>query len=65
METLSGILERIVYENPDTGFTVGRLSVRGNPELVTIVGNLVSVNAGESLLLNGEWVINPKYGPQL
>lgn len=64
METLSGILERIVYENPDTGFTVGRLSVRGNPELVTIVGNLVSVNAGESLLLNGEWVINPKYGPQ-
>lgn len=64
METLNGILERIVYENPDTGYTVGRLSARGYPELVTIVGNLVSVNAGESLLLNGEWVINPKYGPQ-
>ncbi len=64
METLNGILERIVYENPDTGYTVGRLSARGYPELVTVVGNLVSVNAGESLLLNGEWVINPKYGPQ-
>ncbi|MYF98081.1 ATP-dependent RecD-like DNA helicase [Candidatus Poribacteria bacterium] len=64
METLNGILERIVYENLDTGYTVGRLSARGHPELVTIVGNLVSVNAGESLLLNGEWVINPKYGPQ-
>ena len=64
METLNGILERIVFENPDTGYTVGRLSARGHPELVTIVGNLASVNAGESLLLNGEWISNPKYGRQ-
>ncbi len=64
METLNGILERIVFENPDTGYTIGRFSARGHPELVTIVGNLASVNAGESLLLNGEWVNNPKYGRQ-
>ena len=64
METLNGILERIVYENPETGYTVGRLSARGEPELVTIVGNLLSVNAGESLLLSGEWTNNPKYGRQ-
>lgn len=64
METLSGILERIVYENPDNGFTVGRFSARGHSELVTIVGNLASVNAGESLLLSGEWTNNPKYGYQ-
>lgn len=64
METLSGILERIVYENADSGYTVGRFSAYGHPELVTIVGNLASVNAGESLLLSGEWTNNPKYGPQ-
>ena len=64
METLSGILERIVYENPESGYTVGRFSARGHPELVTIVGNLASVNAGESLLLSGEWTNNPKYGYQ-
>ena len=64
METLNGILERIVFENPDTGYTIGRFSARGHPELVTIVGNLASVNPGESLLLNGEWVNNPKYGRQ-
>ena len=64
METLNGILERIVFENPDTGYTIGRFSVRGHPELVTIVGNLASVNPGESLLLNGEWINNPKYGRQ-
>ncbi|MDE0484193.1 MAG: AAA family ATPase [Candidatus Poribacteria bacterium] len=64
METLNGILERIVFENPDTGWTIGRFSARGHAELVTIVGNLASVNPGESLLLNGEWVNNPKYGRQ-
>lgn len=64
METLNGILERIVFENPETGYTVGRLSARGHAELITIVGNLASVNPGESLLLNGEWVHNPKYGRQ-
>ena len=64
METLNGILERIVFENPDTGFTIGRFSARGHAELVTIVGNLASVNPGESLLLSGEWVNNPKYGLQ-
>ena len=64
METLQGILERIVYENPDTGYTVGRLSARDHAELITIVGNLASVNPGESLLLRGEWVDNTKYGRQ-
>lgn len=64
METLQGILERIVYENPDTGYTVGRLSARDHAELITVVGNLASVNPGESLLLQGEWVDNAKYGRQ-
>ena len=64
METLQGILERIVYESPDTGYTVGRLSARDHAELITVVGNLASINPGESLLLQGEWVDNPKYGRQ-
>ena len=64
METLQGILERIVYESPDTGYTVGRLSARDHAELITVVGNLASINPGESLLLQGEWVDNPRYGRQ-
>ena len=64
METLQGILERIVYENSDTGYTVGRLSARDHAELITVVGNLASINPGESLLLQGEWVDNAKYGRQ-
>ena len=64
METLQGILERIVYESSDTGYTVGRLSARDHAELITVVGNLASINPGESLLLRGQWVDNPRYGRQ-
>jgi len=31
---------------------------------VTIVGNLMSVNVGESLRLEGWWVIHPRHGRQ-
>lgn len=64
MDTLHGILERIVFENSDNGYTVGRFSARRHPELVTVVGNLVSVNPGESLLLQGTWVDSHRYGRQ-
>jgi len=65
METLKGILERIVFENLETGYTIARLTSREYPnELITVVGNLVSANAGESLLLKGWWVSNPQYGRQ-
>ena len=65
METLQGILERIVFENPETGYTIGRFTSRDYPsELITVVGNLASANAGESMLLKGLWINNPKYGRQ-
>ena len=65
METLKGVLERIVFENAETGFVIARLASRDYPnELITVVGNLMSANPGESLLLKGWWVNNPQYGRQ-
>ena len=65
METLKGTLERIVYENPETGYTIARFTSREYPnELLTVIGNLMSANPGETLLLQGEWVNNPQYGRQ-
>lgn len=65
MKSLQGILERIVFENAETGYTIGRLSSREYPnELITVVGNLASANPGESVLLKGIWTNNPKYGKQ-
>lgn len=60
---LSGVIDKIVYENVDTGFFVGRLIVEeGLP--VTFVGNLAAVSAGETVRLKGNWVENPKFGRQ-
>jgi len=65
MEILKGTIERIVFENEESGYTIARLSSRDYPnELVTVIGNLASVSPGESVLLKGFWVNNPKYGRQ-
>lgn len=64
MEQISGYLERITYYNEENGFMVARLQEKGRRELTTVVGNLASVNPGESLRLWGKWVNNSKYGRQ-
>jgi exodeoxyribonuclease V alpha subunit len=65
METLKGVLERIVYENEEDGYIIARFTCpEYRSELLTVIGNLMSVNPGENLLLKGDWVNHPKYGRQ-
>ncbi len=65
MEMLNGILERIVYENEENGYVIARFtSPEYGPDLLTVVGNLMSASPGENLLLKGEWVNHPQYGRQ-
>jgi len=65
METLKGILERIVYENEENGYVIARFtSPEYGPDVLTVVGNLMSASPGENLLLKGEWVNHPRYGRQ-
>lgn len=61
---LDGVLERIVYANEETAWSVVKIDVPGRREPVTAVGNLLGVQPGESLRLHGEWVRDPKYGEQ-
>mgnify|MGYP000029322133 CR=1 FL=1 len=63
-ETLEGTVERITYSHEETGYTVARLAVDGQVDLVTVVGNLLSVNVGERLRLEGFWTTHPQYGRQ-
>jgi exodeoxyribonuclease V alpha subunit len=68
--TLEAVLERITYANEETGYTVARVSVRGatpsggGGELLTVVGNLLGAQPGESLRLEGRWKSHPQYGRQ-
>lgn len=65
METIQGTIEKIVYRNEENGYVIAKISVDKNEEkLATIVGNMASVNVGETCELKGEWINNPKYGWQ-
>ena len=65
VETLTGLIERVTFFNPDTGFAVMKVKARGHRELVTVVGALAAVNAGEWLTAEGTWVQDRQFGLQL
>jgi exodeoxyribonuclease V alpha subunit len=64
-EQLSGTIERVTFHNPETGFAVLRVQARGRRGLVTVVGKLPSVVAGEYIEAVGEWVQDREHGEQL
>ena len=62
--SLEGAVERVTFYNPQNGFSVLRLRVRGRREPVTVVGTLPAVQPGERLLLQGRWETDPRHGAQ-
>ncbi|MBN1812667.1 MAG: ATP-dependent RecD-like DNA helicase, partial [Anaerolineae bacterium] len=63
-DQLRGIVERVTYYNEETGYSVLRLDVPGQRDLVAVVGNLPEVQPGESLRLEGTWTTHQQYGRQ-
>ena len=63
-QSITGIVERITFAAEDTGYTVARLQVTGQQELLTIIGNFANLQAGQTLKLYGYWKNHPKYGLQ-
>ncbi|HFA50114.1 MAG TPA: ATP-dependent RecD-like DNA helicase [Bacteroidetes bacterium] len=64
MDTITGHIERITFQNAENGYTVARLQEGGKQELTTIVGTMTSVQVGESLRCHGHWKNDPKFGFQ-
>ncbi len=70
-ETLRGVIERITFHNEENGYTVAKLALEmPTPQLphwqkeAPIVGNMVGVNVGEAVELQGRWEMHPQYGKQ-
>jgi exodeoxyribonuclease V alpha subunit len=63
-DTLEGVLERVVFFNEENNFTVARLQSGRSQDLITIVGNLPYPNPGETLRLQGEWIVDAGFGRQ-
>ena len=58
------VVERITYQNPETGYTVLKVRIKGYDDLVPLVGNLLDANVGSVLLAEGNWKVDATYGRQ-
>ncbi len=59
------MVERVTFFNEESGFCVLRVKAPGHRDLVTVVGSLPSVSAGEWIAAEGTWVRDREYGLQL
>lgn len=65
LDALSGLVERVTFHNEDTGFAVLRVKVKGRRDLVTVVGLVAAVSAGEWITAEGRWERDREHGMQL
>ena len=65
MTKIRCIVERITYQNPENGYTILKVRVKGYDDLVTVVGNLLDANVGSVLLIDGEWKVDSRFGRQV
>ena len=63
-ETLSGLVERVVFHNPETGFCVLRVKLSDQREPATVVGESAAVAPGEVVRADGQWQTDPTFGLQ-
>jgi exodeoxyribonuclease V alpha subunit len=63
-EPISGVVERVTFHNLDNGYVVLKVRAAKHRDLVTVVGNLSSVVAGEYIEAHGRWENDKTHGPQ-
>ncbi|MFS3137039.1 ATP-dependent RecD-like DNA helicase [Gluconacetobacter sacchari] len=63
-ETLAGLVERVTFHNAENGFCVLRVKVRGQRDLVTVVGHAAMISAGEFVQMSGRWFNDHTHGLQ-
>lgn len=63
-ESISGLIERVTYFNEESGFVVLRVKIKGRRDLLTVVGQSVSANAGEWAKAEGVWARDREHGLQ-
>jgi exodeoxyribonuclease V alpha subunit len=63
-ETLSGQVERVTFHSAESGFCVLKVKVKGQDDLLTVVGFNASAMAGEHIEATGQWVNDREHGLQ-
>lgn len=61
---LEGMVERVTFHSPESGFFVIRVKCKGQRELITMTGATASISAGEYVEATGFWLNDAKHGMQ-
>ena len=61
---LQGVVERLTFHSDESGYTVARVKVPRERDLITIVGSFANIQAGQTLQMSGFWKEHPKFGQQ-
>jgi len=64
LETISGTVEAIIFENRDNGYTVFDMSSDEGNDIITACGIMPGTVAGDKLKVMGEWTHHANYGRQ-
>lgn len=63
-DQITGIIDRILFQNSETGFCVFMLHSKKH-EPITVTGSFVNIQAGQEIHIEGSWSFHPKFGKQL
>ncbi len=63
-ERLHGSVERVTFHSEESGFCVLRVKVKGQRELVTVVGIAATITPGEYVECEGSWENDRQHGLQ-
>jgi len=61
---IEGIIEEIIYQNEENGYTVCEIYGGEANGYFTATGTMPYVTEGIGILVTGQWIINPLYGEQ-
>lgn len=62
-ETLSGIIEKFIYQNEENGYAIFLLQMRAHAP-ITVAGYAPAIQPGQEIQVIGSWTFHPKFGKQ-
>lgn len=60
--TIEGCVDSVLFKNSENGYIV--LDLETKSDMITVVGMLGEIDAGEELTVTGKYVVHPRFGDQ-
>ena len=62
MEMINGIVDSVVFQSEETGYTVTK--IKTEKDIINAVGIAPFLKEGQNLLLKGNWIVHKQFGKQ-